>query len=196
MSTNPVQTTPAPAPEQAAPVNLSFTIAGLPLGLLETEVNDHPEKKYHCFRLDDAKNTGYGQPIPALADALPSTVVIDGVTITLVVGMSPATKRVSGEVVAIPDAKRYPQAKYTGDHVFPSLKGFDGPDDEGIRRVGVTISSTAGGKTWNVTARVNRVPSVSPEERQTKALDKATANLAALMATFAVKAPTTEAPAA
>lgn len=186
MSTNPVQTT------AQAPVDLSFTIAGIPLGLLETPVNDNPERKYHCFRLDDAKNTGYGQPIPALADTLPSTVVIDGVTITLAVGMSPATKRTNGEVVAVPEAKRYPQATYRGDHVFPSLKGFDGPEDEGIRRVSVTISSTHGGKTWNVTTRVNRVPSVSPEERNAKALDKATANLAALMARFA----TTEAPAA
>lgn len=195
-------TTPAQVPAQPQPVNLPFTIAGLDLGLLETPVKDKPERKYHCFRLGDTENNGYGAAIPALSEALPSTIVVDGQTITLVVGMSPDTKalRKDGKtvkdddgktvMVTIPEEKRYPQAKYTGDHAFPSLKGFDGPDDAGLRRVHATISATQGGKTWNITVSVNRIPSVSPEERQAKAIDKATANLASLMAMFNVQAQT------
>lgn len=206
MSTNQPTTASTPAPAQAQVVNLPFTIAGLNLGLLETPVKDKPERKYHCFRLGAAENNGYGAAIPAQGDTLPSSIVIDGQTITLVVGMSPATKPARGKdgkvlkdesgktiEVAIPEEKRYPQAKYSGDHAMPSLKGYDGPEDAGLRRVSVTLSATNGGSTWNVTVSVNRIPSVSPEERKAKAVDKATTNLAALMAMFNAQAATTDA---
>lgn len=172
--------------------NLPFNIAGKALALLETPVKDKPERKYHCFRLPNGPAMFGGQSILALAQDLPKTVEIDGLTITLEHHLSPATRkdRTSGETIKIDESKRYAQASFKGAQTFPSLKGYDGPEDEGIRNVSVLVSSTHEGATWNVKVSVNRIASVSPEDRKAKAIDKATATLAAMMAAFDAAATT------
>lgn len=162
--------------------NLSFKVAGKAFLLLETAVKDHEERKYHTLRVPTAKASGFGIPFPQLSPSLPTQVEIDGLTVALQVGKSAAFKNVNGEKIAIPESDRRNSNTFSGHLTLPSLKGFDGPADEGIRSVKVTFSETKTPGVWNAKVMVNRIASVSPEDRAKSAMDKATANLAALTA--------------
>lgn len=151
--------------------NLSFAFSGRTLGLLETPVKDK-EHTYHAFR-KGATATMYGEQIPALAETLPAFVVIDGITIALVHGL---TAEFDYKTKAtIPAADRRPRASAQGTETFPTI------GEE--RSFSVALSVTKAG-TWNVKASVRRVASVSPEDRKATAQTKAQANLAALEALF------------
>lgn len=153
--------------------NLIVEICGYNLAMLETPVNDKTTGKpradgrtWHTVREADKGASMAGIPIKALADKLPTSIVVDGVKITLKSGMTPAVDKRTGAI-------KVPRKCVTGTIVvpMPSL-GME------KRKVSVSISERTGGG-WQLKVGANRPGgasgSMSPER-----LDL---NLAGLLAT-------------
>lgn len=161
--------------------NLIATIAGEDFTLLATEVTKKDEhgnkvgtgKFWHCFRVDD--RTSFGVVWDALAATLPTSIVIDGVTVPLEVAKQDATytDRLTKKVKV--RTTRHMQAKGSGT--------FDSTTLHEPRAYSVTITDT-GDDVWNITIKVNRGNgggTVSPVSK----LERAAANRAKLAAFLA-----------
>lgn len=157
MTTTTTTTSPVVTDEPKA---LSFEIAGEGLGLLRTDVKAGTHA-FYAFRVTD-KASMYGVPVTAMADSLPTYVVVDGVKVDLTVGLTGK----DGET------DRRAKRSYHGPVTLPSLPG--------VRQANITVSETKNGG-WNIKATITRQPSASPE----KQAEKQAANLEALKALFA-----------
>lgn len=142
--------------------NLSLTIAGrtsdeaLRENMTAATKAEPFGHAWHSFRPANEKVSGFGFSISPLADALPTSVAIDGVAIALTPGLTPSefTDRKTGVVTT-----KVPRRKVTatGTATFPSLgetKAYE-----------VNISETSNGQ-WNLKISVHRErSSASPEDR-------------------------------
>jgi hypothetical protein len=114
---------------------LTMTLSGQALPLYPTTAKDSGNE-YHAFRLPNGKFTGFGEAISALADELPTSVEIEGVTIYLERGMT-ADKDRSGRKL-----DQRPKVSYQGHVTLP---------DGSIKTARVSISLTKD-ENWNVVA--------------------------------------------
>lgn len=151
--------------------HLTLTIAGQTLPILETEAKSG--NKYHTFREPHHKNGMSGVAIPALATSLPTEVLVDGITIPLEHGLTPATRRdEAGVTIAIPENERRKNATGAVTTVFPTI------GEQRTATVGISARKDGG---WNIKVTVNRGTGAASPASAAKRQTTTMAALQALM---------------
>jgi hypothetical protein len=126
--------------------HLKLTINGATLPILETEAKSG--NKYFTLRAPHHKNGMTGIEIPALAETLPASVEIDGLTVKLEHGLTSATSRdEAGVVITIPESERRLRASGTLTATFPTI------GEERTATVAISLRKDGG---WQVKVTVNR----------------------------------------
>lgn len=174
--------------ENTNPVALILNLAGTQLPLWATEAKrkegESTTRVYFTHRLHDKGFNRYGLSYQPFADALPTSVVLDGITIALTheVRTSYVDSKTK-QTVQIPEHEQRRGAYAKTTTTLPSI------GEE--RQVKVTVTITKEGL-WNVTANVTRVhkPVATEAEKaaqRTKAVTtRAANNMAALNAAMAL----------
>jgi hypothetical protein len=144
---------------------VTLVVAGAELKVAETPVKGH-DHTYYALRLPNKPASPYGLPWKKLADELPTKVTIDGQTINLEAGKTPAVDQ-QGK----PKVQRNRVAG-RGSRLFPSI------GEEKAYAVSISETTTGG---WNIKVTLNRGSgSVSPEQRAATSRAKEQANADAM----------------
>ena len=150
--------------------NVILTVADTKLVLRETTTKSGTSV-YHCIRkVDQLSQPRFGTQIPALADDLPDTVIVDGTTVTLERGMTPDsyTDKKTGKTE--PRTPR-PRVSYEGEVETDTL---------GTKKFHFSLSVTSSGG-WNIKAALTKAGLTDEEKRESQAKANAT-RLAGLLA--------------
>lgn len=175
-------TAPAVVVSPADVTSIPFEFEGLTLALRRAQSHDREGniiegKFFHGLYTSNPKTASYGVQLPALDEDLPTSVVLDGVEITLEKGETASEKKTKDkktDVVTVTKVTPRPKTSFDGKVVLPTF---------GTSRQVKVIFSVRQDGTWNVIAMATDVPTpVSPEERAAKAATKAAGNLAAILA--------------
>jgi hypothetical protein len=151
--------------------HLKLTINGATLPILETEAKSG--NKYFTLREPHHKNGMTGIAIPALAETLPTSVQVDGITIPLEHGLTAATSRdEAGVTITIPENERRLRASGSATATFPTI------GEERTATVAISLRKDGG---WQVKITVNRGTGAASPANAAKRQATTMAALQALM---------------